>query len=157
MPKMVLNRPAKSCQSWQPNIPARCISDLTSTTLLFQLQDAIDKNQISMPENRLAFIRECVNYFEGYLACPTPEEYSAISKKICDKYPTLKSSKYTKYWVCYLGGRRERKDRWIGIDSCFWPLTSSSLPPPTHFMIFKQEEQEQRIFSHSMWGSECID
>lgn len=46
-----------------------------------RVQDAIESNTLAKPENRLAFIRECVSYFESYLERPTNEEYAAISKK----------------------------------------------------------------------------
>ena len=66
-----------------------------------KVQDSIDNNTLGNPENRLSMIRECVNYFEGRgLERPTTEQYAAISRKICDKYPALRNSHHTKYWVC---------------------------------------------------------
>ena len=65
-----------------------------------RVQDAIDKDLLTKPENRLAFIRECVSFFESQLERPTVQEYTAISKKICDVYPAMKNMNHTKYWVC---------------------------------------------------------
>ena len=65
-----------------------------------KVQAAIDKDDLGDPVNRLAFIRESVAYFESRLPRPTVEEYSAISKKFCDKYPALRNNQRTMYWVC---------------------------------------------------------
>ena len=62
-----------------------------------EVENAIDKNELDTPENRQAFVRECVAYFEGILPRPSTVEYSAISRKICDKYPCLKDRRASKY------------------------------------------------------------
>ena len=64
-----------------------------------KVKDAIDNGDINKSENRLAFIRECVTYFESRLPRPTTEEYSAISKAFCDRYPILRRGNITNYWV----------------------------------------------------------
>ena len=64
-----------------------------------KVQDAIEKDELGNPANRLAFIRESVAYFETRLPWPTSDEYSAISKKFCDHYPVFKNAHHTKYWV----------------------------------------------------------
>lgn len=66
-----------------------------------KVQDVLGGGELGKFENRCAFIRECVNYFETWLPRPTPEEYSAISKRICETYPVLKDTNHTKFWVCY--------------------------------------------------------
>ena len=51
-------------------------------------------------DNRSAFVREVVSFYEGILPKPTTSEYEAISRKIVEKYPCLQDSKCSKYWVC---------------------------------------------------------
>lgn len=65
-----------------------------------RIQDAIEGGELGKPENRLAFIREAVAYFESQLPCPTAEQYAAISKKFCIKYPALRNAHHTNFWVC---------------------------------------------------------
>lgn len=65
-----------------------------------KVQESIDNGKLGQEDNRRAFIRECVVYYESLVPFPIPEEYEAISKKICDTYPVLKNSNKTKYWVC---------------------------------------------------------
>lgn len=63
---------------------------------------AIEEGKLGEHLNRAAFIRESVAYFEAHLPRPTTEEYSAISKAFCDKYPVLRTACQTKYWVMYV-------------------------------------------------------
>ncbi len=66
-----------------------------------KVQDAIDNGKLGVPESRLLFVRESVAYFESRLPRPTAQEYATISKKFCDKYPALRNSQHTNYWVSY--------------------------------------------------------
>ena len=63
-----------------------------------RVSNAIDAGQL-VTENRAAFVRECVAFYEGFLPHPTEQQYSAICQKICDQYPSLKDKKTTVYWV----------------------------------------------------------
>ena len=65
------------------------------TTFPKKVQDVLGGSELGKFENRCAFIRECVNYFETRLPRP-----NAISKKICETYPVLKDANHTKFWVC---------------------------------------------------------
>ena len=50
-------------------------------------------------DDRSAFVRECVDFFEPILPQPSKDQFSDISRKLCDKYPSLKDAKQTVYWV----------------------------------------------------------
>lgn len=67
-----------------------------------RVQTCIDNGTLAEPDNRAAFIREIVAFFEGILPSPTPAQYHAISKKVADQYPCLKDAKHTNYWVSYM-------------------------------------------------------
>ena len=54
-----------------------------------RIQNAADSDNLKVTEIRNAFVRESVAYFERILPRPTHEQYSAISKAFCDKYPSL--------------------------------------------------------------------
>ena len=71
------------------------------------VQCAIDDKKLCVPENRAAFVREIVAYFEGILPKPSEEEYRKIAIKVCDTYATLKDKRAEEYWVrnvCVLPG-----------------------------------------------------
>lgn len=76
------------------------------STFSRRVQESIENNTLGEPQNRLAFIRECVSYFESQLKRPTAEEYTAISKKICETYPVMKNPNHTKYGMLILGWGR---------------------------------------------------
>ena len=69
------------------------------TTFSKRVMHAIALNQLGQQHIRAAFLRECVAYFEKQLPRPTMEQFSQISKKICDEYPVLKDLNRSKYWV----------------------------------------------------------
>ena len=64
-----------------------------------KIRSAIVNGELGVPANRMAFVRECVAYFEIQLPRPSNDEYTAIAKRICDEYPTMRSANQTKYWV----------------------------------------------------------
>ena len=64
-----------------------------------RVQGAIDGNTLNEPDNRCAFVRECVQHFDSILPRPSENEYKAISKKIVDTYPSLKDARRSDYWV----------------------------------------------------------
>ena len=64
-----------------------------------KVQRAIDNGTLGEPDNRTAFVRETVAFFEGILPAPTTSQYEAISRKIVEKYPQLKDTRSSKYWV----------------------------------------------------------
>ena len=59
---------------------------------------AIETDQL-ISDNRRAFVRECVDFFEPILPNPSKEQFKEISKRLCDKFPALKDAKKTVYWV----------------------------------------------------------
>ncbi len=63
-----------------------------------RVSSAIESGQL-FAEDRSAFVRECVDFFEPILPQPSKEQFNDISKKLCDKYPSIKDSKKTVYWV----------------------------------------------------------
>lgn len=63
-----------------------------------RVSTAIESGEL-FAENRSAFVRECVDFYEPILPHPTKEQFNEISRGLCDKYPTLKDMKKTVYWV----------------------------------------------------------
>ena len=59
----------------------------------------IGNGTLAEPDNRAAFIREIVAYFEGILPSPTPAQYHAISKQVADEYLCQNNARHTNYWV----------------------------------------------------------
>ncbi len=57
------------------------------------VQQAADLDKLSDDTIRNAFITESVLYFRRILPRPTHDQYDAICKAFCDKYPSLKHSK----------------------------------------------------------------
>lgn len=64
-----------------------------------RVSTAIETGQL-VAENRSAFVRECVDFYEPIIPTPTREQFNEISRGLCDRYPTLKDVKKTVYWVC---------------------------------------------------------
>lgn len=60
---------------------------------------AIKNGNLRDADNRAAFVREVVAFYEGILPCPSTSEYEAISRQIVEKYPCLQDSRSSKYWV----------------------------------------------------------
>lgn len=60
---------------------------------------AIADNTLGEPDNRAAFVREVVAFYEGILPTPSLSEYEAISRKVVEKYPCLQDARSSKYWV----------------------------------------------------------
>ena len=50
---------------------------------------------------KLLMLRECSSFFQGICPHPKPSEYLAMSKSLCDKYPTFRdeNSLNGEYWV----------------------------------------------------------
>lgn len=65
-----------------------------------KVQNAIERGELGDSTIRQVFVRECVAYFESRLPHPTADEYSNISRTICDTFPCLKDKRTSKYWVC---------------------------------------------------------
>ena len=64
-----------------------------------RVSTAIETGQL-VAENRSAFVRECVDFYEPIFPKPTREQFNEISRGLCDRYPMLKDAKKTVYWVC---------------------------------------------------------
>ena len=63
-----------------------------------RVSTAIETGQL-FGENRSAFVRECVDYFEPVTPTPSKEQFNEFSRKLCDRYPSLKDARKTAYWV----------------------------------------------------------
>ena len=63
---------------------------------------AITDGKLGEPDNRAAFVREVVAFYEGILPNPSLSQYEAISRKIVEKYPCLQDTRSSKYWVSCL-------------------------------------------------------
>lgn len=50
-------------------------------------------------DDRSAFVREVVEYYEPIIPEPSKEQFNEIGRRLCDKYPSLKDAKQTFYWV----------------------------------------------------------
>lgn len=66
-----------------------------------RVSEAIAENRLIL-EDRSAFVRECVDFFEPIVPTPSKEQFNDISRRLCDKYPSLKDAKKTVYWVSAL-------------------------------------------------------
>ena len=62
------------------------------------MSTAIETGQLA-GDDRSAFVRECVDFLEPTLPKPSKEQFNDISRRLCDKYPSLKDAKKTVYWV----------------------------------------------------------
>lgn len=63
-----------------------------------RVSSAIESGQL-FGEDRSAFVRECVDYFEPILPKPSKEQFTEMSRRLCDKFPSLKDAKKAVYWV----------------------------------------------------------
>ena len=86
-------------QNVQPNTCNLANTPLP-TRFSFRVQKAIEKGELAEKEIRLAFVQDCVDYFQPLLPSPGREGYSEIAKKLCDTYPCLKDRRTSNYWVC---------------------------------------------------------
>ena len=66
---------------------------------------AIKSGDIVLPKPRVAFVRECVAFYEPILPRLTEEEYTAVSVQLLKGYPMLRD-KGTHYWVSIKCGTR---------------------------------------------------
>lgn len=107
-----------SGKAWKaPCGSAAKFSASTFYPLLFLTQLQVDVTSLILPEkfsrrvsaaiaagqlvaeDRSAFVRECVDFLEPILPTPSKEQFNEISRRLCDKYPSLKDAKKTVYWV----------------------------------------------------------
>lgn len=50
-------------------------------------------------DDRSAFVRECVDFFEPILPQPSKDQFNDLSWKLCDEYSSLRDAKKNVYWV----------------------------------------------------------